>query len=605
MTALTGALAEAMGEAERDAREALYVVASEADAEALTTLGYCSAVAARTDVVLDAAALVADRGLPVVFVGSVGAAVRAEIRMQVPTARLLRMWEPESPALALNIMPSVRMPTAEELTAPATTWLSLAMEARPDTDPAAEATDDGSADYVPPPVHVLPRSLRQFVERGAEAQAIDAAFFLVPCLGALAGAIGATRRVALKDGWQEPAVLWTAIVAPSGAGKSPPLKAAVRPVAERNHILHERSEALRQAYEAEREARRGDRGGASDAPLAEPATLRAMVRDTTLEALGVRLRDNRRGLLVAVDELAQWLGSFDRYRRGADGAAWLSLYDADALQVDRRGEGSLLVRSAAVSVTGSIQPAVARRVLASEQHCASGLAARILMAAPPVTAPRWTDHVLDGVVLHEYRRLLDSLLDLELDASGEPVVLALTDEAREVFAAFVNDSGATWLDAVRHGEADLSAALAKQRGVAARLALVLCLARHAEDGAAAMARKVHAADVRGGIALARWFGGEAARLYRRWGGEAAQESADRERGTATAVADRLAKYLPAGQRRSLRELHGLTGNNLPGALLRAGLAILVASGRAFKVPPDRSRPGRPAEVWEGRGGECS
>lgn len=591
----SGLLAEALDEAARDAADGLYIVPHVDDAEALALLGAEAVVAGRAEQVLEWSLAAADAGRPVVLVGDTGAAVRDSIRRAAPHARLLRLAEPASPSLALSINRTVRTPTPAELRAAAATWKVLAAEAREDSAPTANGPHDDEGDYSPPPVDLLPSAVRLMVKRGADSQGTDVAYWLVPVLAILAGSVGSTRCVRLSEDWAEPCVLWSAIVAPSGAGKSPPLRELLAPVVARNRELHARSVALRQAYDAERDSRRGDRDARGQVPE-PPPTLRATVADVTMEALASRLADNPRGLLVACDELASWVGGFDRYRAGGDSAQWLSIHGGDAIQVDRRGAGSLLVPHAAVSVVGTIQPGTARRVIASEQHRASGLAARLLLAMPPLVAPRWTDRTIGDEARGGYRRVAASLLDLAHGEDGEPIELALSDEAHEQFVRFVNDSGSDWLAAIHAGEADVAAALAKLRGGAARIALVLALARHAEDGTAALARTVEADDMRAGIALARWFEGEARRLYGRWADDEAQSVAGRERGSLSALADRLASILAAGQH-ALDELHRATGRCINGNRLRAALALLAGGGRATceRIPGQRG--GRSREVW--------
>ncbi|MCK4601367.1 MAG: hypothetical protein KAU28_02805, partial [Phycisphaerae bacterium] len=63
------------------------------------------------------------------------------------------------------------------------------------------------------PVDVLPEPLRLFVTQATEAVGCDSAFVALPLLAALA--VGNTRRIQLKRGWSEPAILWAAIVGDS------------------------------------------------------------------------------------------------------------------------------------------------------------------------------------------------------------------------------------------------------------------------------------------------------------------------------------------------------------------------------------------------------
>lgn len=60
-----------------------------------------------------------------------------------------------------------------------------------------------------------------------------------------------------------------------------------------------------------------------------PCAARYIVSDTTVEAVSPLLLMNPRGVRSARDELAGWIGSFDRYaggKGGADAAHWLSMF---------------------------------------------------------------------------------------------------------------------------------------------------------------------------------------------------------------------------------------------------------------------------------------
>ena len=62
--------------------------------------------------------------------------------------------------------------------------------------------------------------------------------------------------------------------------------------------------------------------------------------DITVEAIAKRLAAAPKGLLLATDELAGWLGSFDRYTNGkGDVEHWLTMHGARDLMVDRKTEG--------------------------------------------------------------------------------------------------------------------------------------------------------------------------------------------------------------------------------------------------------------------------
>jgi hypothetical protein len=102
--------------------------------------------------------------------------------------------------------------------------------------------------------------------------------------------------------------------------------------------------------------------------------------------------------------------------------------------------------------------------------------------------------------------------------------------------------------------------------------------------------------MRAGIAIARWFENETQRIYAQWGDVGAIERAGREHGALATLAKQL-DTLIGNDRKSLDELHALTGKNRPATELRAALAILRGKGTHDFERRVGPRGGRPAEVW--------
>ena len=219
--------------------------------------------------------------------------------------------------------------------------------------------------FKPFPVGALPEPLRGFVKVCSKAIGCDPSYVAVPALVVTAAAIGNCYRVVLKRGWSEPAVLWGAIVGESGTLKSPAFKLTLKPLRRAQQAAIQQHAEESKEYEPELARYEADKArwkkkSQGDPPLRpEPPKLRRIiVSDVTVEALAPILLDNPRGVVAARDELAGWVTSFDRYGngRGSDAPAWLSMYDADAVIVDRKTgpQRTIFVPAAAVSVTGSI-----------------------------------------------------------------------------------------------------------------------------------------------------------------------------------------------------------------------------------------------------------
>jgi hypothetical protein len=308
--------------------------------------------------------------------------------------------------------------------------------------------------FQPFPTSALPKPLRGFVTAGAKAIGCDPSYVALPLVTACAAAIGNTRRLRIKAGWTEPAILWTVIVGESGAGKTPPIKAALKSLRDRQGAAIKRYYEAVAQYEIdlahwEKEhaiwKRKGvDAGDPPEKPV-PPLMDRCIVSDCTVESLAPILLANPRGLLLARDELAGWIGSFDRYaaKGGADAAHWLSMNSGENIIVDRKTgvPRTIFVPKASVSVTGGIQPRILERALGQE-HRESGLAARLLLAYPPRITKRWTEAGIDPAVEKRIENLIERLYELQPtygeDGEPRPVVMEMDEEAHDLWVEFYN-----------------------------------------------------------------------------------------------------------------------------------------------------------------------
>lgn len=377
----------------------------------------------------------------------------------------------------------------------------------------------------PFPLDALPHPICTYIKESACAIGCDPSFVALPLLACSAAAIGNTRRIRLKAGWDEPCVLWTAIVGDSGTHKTPALSAATHRLQKRQQeALARHEEALEQyqrdklAYDADladwKKKKPGARGEPPEAPK-EPIAPRWIVSDVTLEALAERLLHAPRGLLVERDELAGWITSFDQYKggKGGDCSQWLTLYNAKPLIVDRKAgpRKTTSVPIASVSITGGFQPETLRRALGRE-HWENGLAARLLLAMPPKTPRRWSEVSVSESTQSELDRVFEALFNLAFGGDGTgspiPVCLPLMPAAKRLWQEFYNRHGGE-LAGMTGNEAAL---WSKLEGTAPRLALILHLVRVAAGDISA-GDAVDEMSLAAAVILADWFGYEGRRVY--------------------------------------------------------------------------------------------
>jgi DNA polymerase-1 len=475
-------------------------------------------------------------------------------------------------------------------------WLGIAPLKAPAgaTGPRPRAV----APYRPFPTEAMPQPVREYVVQAAAALGCDPAFVALPALAAAASAVGNSRVLRLKRTWSEPCVVWSAIVADSGTLKSPAFAKAVGHLQRVQKRLldsyREQFKAFRAEYaaweRARKDAARGKGGDLGDPP-AEPRLRRVVCGDTTIEKLALILEDSPRGTLAARDELSGWLGSFTRYKGrggGTDLPNWLEMHRAGTVMVDRKtgDRPTLFIPRAAVSVTGGIQPGVLARALTADVLDA-GLAARLLLAMPVKKPKRWTEAEVTPGVQRDYESLLERLLELELaEFEGEavPVALTLDPAAKELWVAFYD----AWAQEQAAAEGELAAAFSKLEAYAARLALLHHVVTHVGLGTDDR-RPVGRASVEAGIALCRWFAGEARRIY----GTVSESTEERD-------LRHLVEFVRGrGGRVSARDLQSSNSRKYPSAdLATAALQALVDAGLgAWEDVPTTSAGGRPTKVF--------
>lgn len=375
------------------------------------------------------------------------------------------------------------------------------------------------------PVGVMPACLRSMVEAVAGATGTDPSFAALAALVTVAGCIGNRVAAGVKQGWVEPSVLWGAVVGRSGTTKTAVLQLVTKALID--HFKREQTSYQESLTEYESSYARHEvelakwkqeqrNGPPTDPPLEpeKPIQRRVLVSDTTLEKLAVLAKENPLGLFLMRDELASWLGAFDRYAgtKGGDQAAWLSMWSASHVLVDRKSaNGAIFVERAAVSVLGSIQPGTVRRLFGVSER-ESGLLARILLVHPPELPALWTDAELDEATATSWSGLLDGLLAMSpaQDEEGHPRphLIPLAPDALRTFIKW-HDIHAKVVSG--EGDDDLVSALAKLKGQCIRIALAFACAEAIESGK--NLSNIDITSMNSAITITDWFAEELRRTY--------------------------------------------------------------------------------------------
>jgi hypothetical protein len=361
-----------------------------------------------------------------------------------------------------------------------TDYLQVAVEGAEDDVAPVEAPD---ATQRPPfPTDALPGPFQRLVREAAAAMDCEPDLVGVPLLCAIATSIGAHYTLQVKPGYYEPPVLWAAMVARPGEGKTPAMGVALTWIRARQDELYREHQLAHQIWE-ESEGNDVDGDGKADP---EPILRQIYVQDTTQEALFAALKHNPRGMLMPRDELSGWVRGMDQYKtgKGSERQRWMEMWSAEAVTINRRTwRQPLYLPRPVVSIVGGIQPDMLSE-LSDERGREDGFIHRILFAYPqPRRLGNWSTAVVAQATLDTVRTAFIKLWALP-DATG-----ALEAEIPVPTTATFTPEGAaaweTWVNAHRSelNNADFADSLRgpwlKFQSYAARLALILHLGRWA------------------------------------------------------------------------------------------------------------------------------
>ena len=372
------------------------------------------------------------------------------------------------------------------------------------------------------PTELLPAPFREFTEQAADALQCDPAILATALLTAATAAIGNMRRIELKAGWSEPAVLWAAIVADPGQAKSPALKAALGPLQALQEAAVQQFRVQSEEYEAALDeykkakywSKRMPGGNRIPEEPKRPKLTRFIADDATMAALCDVLQDNWRGVLLFRDELAGWLESLSRHSGGgSDASRFLEMHSASSLTIDRKNSPPIFVAKAAVSVIGAIQPMMLKKLL-GQRYIENGLAARFIFVQPPPRVAQWSDRTIEQSATDAVEMVFQHLYSIgpDLSPNGEeqPRLIKLSQAAQPVWAEFYDEHQQLATTLPRN----LAFAWPKLLAMAARLALVVHFVRWAAgEELAGGTSEIDVHSLQTGLALARWFRDEVSRVY--------------------------------------------------------------------------------------------
>lgn len=329
-----------------------------------------------------------------------------------------------------------------------------------------------------------------WILKAAESKSSPPDYVGAGLLAVASSLIGNAAWASPWGGWIEPPVLWFSLVGIPSSGKSPGLDASMnllqqlqkeagQDIAEKKQAYLgacQVAKAYRDKWEEEVKQAVKNKATPPDMPLnaMEPEKIslpRLYTNDATIEAVGYRLFQNPKGLLLVRDEQAGWLGKMDKYGgSGGDRAFWLEAYGGRPYTIDRvkHFDEPLTVAHLTVAIVGGIQPDRLQSTLMAGDD--DGLTSRFNFLWPDPVPPKRPKAVFDDTLaLIALRKLHQLPMAIDDHGAASPHIAYLEEAAAQALQEFRLENHGIQLE---HGGLFLSY-LGKLPGIAVRLALVL------------------------------------------------------------------------------------------------------------------------------------
>ena len=399
------------------------------------------------------------------------------------------------------------------------------------TDPWTPPEAEGIPEWQPFPVDALPEPLAKFVRQASASVGADPVLVVFPLLACLGRCLGLRAAIEMKDDhtWIEYPIIWSAVGTHSGGGKSPALQLVTAPlddIAHQYYLEYER--ALKHYKEATKDyetAKKKARGSDSTPPECpeEPKPKQILTKDVTREAVVQVLDETKDALLIAADELAGLLASFDAYKKtsGSDVGFWLQVWSGESYSVNRKtgDKKHVYIRHAAVSICGGIQTRILLRHLrgvfrAREPGLTvdNGLAAGFLISVPPRRWLTWDEMRGSYVNIKDIGTIMRKVLELPRQDDGQggtkPTILRLSQEAQRISREIYDEHIRASQD---EHEDQRIAALSKLRAYAFRIMLILECIQAVIDGREP--KEIGIDSARRAKKIVDWLSYEAMRVY--------------------------------------------------------------------------------------------
>ena len=293
------------------------------------------------------------------------------------------------------------------------------------------------------PLDCLPAKIQDMVLMLARQENYSIEYTMASLLIAASSAIGNSTKIHIRGGWKSSPILYMILVGRPGMGKTPPLDFAYLPIRKHDSKIIKQFKLDLENYNSTIECTKGKKENNSSLPP-KPILKRTIISDFTPEALLRALDDNKRGVVIYVDEIMGMFNSVNQYSKGQLIEQLLTIFSGKPLDISRCGMPfPIRIDDPFVTLVGTMQTTRVHE-LVSKGYKDNGLMDRIIFDYP--SSQNISDWQIDeddsSVRFDKYSSLWESiinrLLELPFQENGSNSILRFSADAKVHFTNWRN-----------------------------------------------------------------------------------------------------------------------------------------------------------------------
>lgn len=184
------------------------------------------------------------------------------------------------------------------------------------------------------PLDCLPAKIQDMVLMLSRQENYSIEYTMASLLIAASSAIGNSIKIHIRGGWKSSPILYMILVGRPGMGKTPPLDFAFRPIRKHDSKAIKQFRLDMEHYNSIIECTKGKKEDGASLPP-KPILKRTIISDFTPEALIRALDDNKRGIVVYVDEIMGMFNAVNQYNKGQLIEQLLTVHSGKPLDISR------------------------------------------------------------------------------------------------------------------------------------------------------------------------------------------------------------------------------------------------------------------------------